>query len=456
MPKIRFRSGDKNGNTIMIVKVTIKIKILIFNFQFQIDKGLMQRDGMVNRVRQEVAIHSKLKHPAILELYTFFEDANNVYLVLELAHNGELHRYMKDHQRVMTEIETATILSQVVNGLLYLKLQNILHRDMSLSNLLLTKDLQVKIADFGLATQLTRPDEKHMTLCGTPNYISPEVASRASHGLPVDVWGLGCMMYTLLVGKPPFDTDGVKSTLTKVVMTEFMMPTFLSTEAKNLLSRLLCKNPKERIHIDDVLAHPFMTKYSNGTMKYNATMASVDSGLVTMSSGTVSSHNNTERFGLSHSRSRSEERHQYQHLPFNSDQQTTNSHYSFLDQNRMIAPVRNGIEGDSVKRRFESMELTPNNSVFGGKFGKPCGNNVLGNNVLGNNVLENYGSDNLMNVCNTPMDSGGGFMRHQEPVNAFDYGNQENHNHLVSLQFAKYTLCFKQIKSFVYISNFTE
>lgn len=200
----------------------------------------------------------------------------------------------------MSEAETANILTQVVNGLLYLKANNILHRDMSLSNLLLTKELKVKIADFGLATELARPDEKHMTLCGTPNYISPEVASRASHGLPVDVWGLGCMMYTLLVGKPPFDTDGIKSTLTRVVMADFTMPAYLSMDAKDMLDRLLRKNPIERIHIDDVLAHPFMVKHNVvSTPKYNMnTIASVDSGLITMSSGALSTQNSTGKIGI--------------------------------------------------------------------------------------------------------------------------------------------------------------
>ena len=65
------------------------------------------------------------------------------------------------------------------------------------------------------------PNETHMTMCGTPNYISPEVATRSCHGLQVDVWGLGVMLYTLLVGKPPFDTSAVKSTLTKVVMSDY-------------------------------------------------------------------------------------------------------------------------------------------------------------------------------------------------------------------------------------------
>lgn len=186
-----------------------------------IDKKLMAVNGMVNRVRQEVTIHSRLKHPSILELYTFFEDSDYVYLVLELAHNGELQRYIKNNSPKITEEEAAHIMTQVVEGLIYLHSHNILHRDMSLANLLLTKDMRIKIADFGLATQLTRPDEKHMTMCGTPNYISPEVATRSSHGLEADVWGIGCMLYTLLTGKPPFDTDAVKSTLTRVVMADY-------------------------------------------------------------------------------------------------------------------------------------------------------------------------------------------------------------------------------------------
>lgn len=225
-----------------------------------IDIKLMQAAGMVGRVSQEIAIHSKLKNPAILELYTCFQDANYVYLVLELCHNGELQRYLKmQGSRALPEEQAGDIIKQVVQGLLYLHSHQILHRDMSLSNLLLTKDMQVKIADFGLATQLTRPDEKHLTMCGTPNYISPEIATRSSHGLEADVWSLGCMLYTLLVGKPPFDTDAVKSTLTRVVMADYVMPAYLSDSAKDLINKLLKKNPKDRIHLRDIPKHPFIT-----------------------------------------------------------------------------------------------------------------------------------------------------------------------------------------------------
>lgn len=224
-----------------------------------IDKAMMAGAGMIGRVRQEVTIHSRLKHPAILELYTFFEDAHYVYLVLELAHNGELAKHFKLGTRGLSEKAAADIFRQVLSGVLYLHTHNIIHRDLSLNNLLLTKDLKVKIADFGLATQLNGPDEKHVTMCGTPNYISPEVASREVHGLPADVWGLGCMLYTLLVGSPPFHTQHVKTTLNKVINGDFKIPAELSLQAQDLLLKLLCKDPSKRITLKGILEHPFLS-----------------------------------------------------------------------------------------------------------------------------------------------------------------------------------------------------
>uniref|UniRef100_A0A182WAZ2 Serine/threonine-protein kinase PLK4 n=1 Tax=Anopheles minimus TaxID=112268 RepID=A0A182WAZ2_9DIPT len=259
-----------------------------------INKQRMHSSGMANRVRQEVAIHSKLKHPSILELYTFFEDFDHVYLVLELAENGELQQYLRERNKPFSEYEAALIFRKVVDGLLYLHTQKILHRDMSLSNLLITKEMSIKIADFGLATELLQVDEKHHTLCGTPNYISPEVASRASHGLPADVWGLGCMLYTLLVGRPPFDTDGVKSTLARVVMSNYNLPAHLSSDVSDLIERLLKKNPSERIKLEEVLSHPFLSRYDLGSKMYSINqkfMSSTDSGMGTISSTSATKSN---------------------------------------------------------------------------------------------------------------------------------------------------------------------
>ena len=253
-----------------------------------IDKKTMKASRMTQRVEHEVKIHYQLKHPSILELYTFFEDKNYVYLVLELCHNGEMQQYLKGRPRPnLDEDETRHYLKQVIDGMVYLHSYGILHRDLTLSNLLLTKEMNVKIADFGLATKLNIPDEKHFTMCGTPNFISPEIASRNAHGLEADVWSLGCMLYTFLTGKPPFDTDGVRNTLQRVVNSDYEMPAYVSPEAQDLIASLLKKNPAERLPLGKVLEHPFMNKRVNSPLnsmsyKHGSFNESIDSGRGTL------------------------------------------------------------------------------------------------------------------------------------------------------------------------------
>ncbi|XP_074848037.1 serine/threonine-protein kinase PLK4 isoform X2 [Carettochelys insculpta] len=221
---------------------------------------------------------------AIKMLYNYFEDSNYVYLILEMCHNGEMSRYLKNRMKPFSEEETRVLMHQIITGMLYLHSHGILHRDLTLSNLLLTSNMNIKIADFGLATQLKMPHEKHYTMCGTPNYISPEIATRSAHGLESDVWSLGCMFYTLLIGKPPFDTDTVKNTLNKVVLADYEMPNFLSGEAQDLIHQLLRKNPADRLSLSSVLDHPFMSRCNAARSKDSGTVEdSMDSGNATIS-----------------------------------------------------------------------------------------------------------------------------------------------------------------------------
>ncbi|XP_053259407.1 serine/threonine-protein kinase PLK4 isoform X1 [Podarcis raffonei] len=255
-----------------------------------IDKKAMHKAGMVQRVQNEVKIHCQLKHPSILELYNYFEDSNYVYLILEMCHNGEMSRYLKNRKTRFSEEEVRNFMHQIITGMLYLHSHGILHRDLTLSNLLLTNNMNIKIADFGLATQLTMPHEKHYTMCGTPNYISPEIATRSAHGLESDVWSLGCMLFTLLAGRPPFDTDTVKNTLNKVVLADYEMPVFLSEEAQDLIHQLLRKNPADRLSLSSVLDHPFMSRCSSARSKDSGTVEdSMDSGNATISTASTAS-----------------------------------------------------------------------------------------------------------------------------------------------------------------------
>ncbi|XP_060735867.1 serine/threonine-protein kinase PLK4 [Tachysurus vachellii] len=262
-----------------------------------IDKKAMHKAGMVQRVINEVEIQCRLKHPSILELYNYFEDSNYVYLVLEMCHNGEMSRYLKERKKPFTEEEVRHFMHQIVKGMLYLHTHGIMHRDLTLSNLLLTSNMNIKIADFGLATQLKLPNEKHFTMCGTPNYISPEVATRSAHGLESDVWSLGCMFYAFLMGRPPFDTDTVKHTLNKVVLGEYKMPTHVSAEAQDLIRVLLQKNPALRPSLSAVLDHPFMTQSGSTTNKDSGGSdgGSMDSGIATISTSSNGTNSSSSR-----------------------------------------------------------------------------------------------------------------------------------------------------------------
>ncbi|XP_077411530.1 serine/threonine-protein kinase PLK4 [Vanacampus margaritifer] len=256
-----------------------------------IDKKIMHKAGMVQRVTNEVEIHCRLKHPSILELYNYFEDNNYVYLVLEMCQNGEMGRYLKEREVPFTEDEARHFMHQIVKGMLYLHTHGILHRDLTLPNLLLTNNMNIKIADFGLATQLKLPNEKHFTMCGTPNYISPEVATRSAHGLESDVWSLGCMFFAFLMGRPPFDTDTVKHTLSKVVLGDYEMPGHISPQAQDLIYQLLQRDPAHRPSLSAVLDHPFMTQSLPGRTKElgQGDDGSMDSGIATISTGCASS-----------------------------------------------------------------------------------------------------------------------------------------------------------------------
>lgn len=103
----------------------------------------MQAAGMVNRVNQEVIIHSRLDHPSILKLYTYFEDNDFVYIVLELCENGELQRYLKNLGHPLSEDQAREVMRQLLEGLIYLHSNKILHRDLSLANLLLTNEMKI-------------------------------------------------------------------------------------------------------------------------------------------------------------------------------------------------------------------------------------------------------------------------------------------------------------------------
>jgi polo-like kinase 1 len=118
--------------------------------------------------------------------------------------------------------------------------------------------MEVKIGDFGLATKLEFDGERKRTICGTPNYIAPEVLEgKQGHSYEVDIWSLGVIIYTLIIGKPPFETNDVKTTYKKIRMNSYSFPDTvpISDQAKDLITKILCNDPSKRPSIDEILNH---------------------------------------------------------------------------------------------------------------------------------------------------------------------------------------------------------
>lgn len=123
----------------------------------------------------------------------------------------------------------------------YLQKHKVIHRDLKLGNLFLGGGLEIKLGDFGLAAKLEYESEKRHTVCGTPNYLAPEVLSnKTGHSFEVDIWSLGVVLYALLIGKPPFETPEVKMTYEKIRKGLYSFPEsiFIHEDAKNLIQKI--------------------------------------------------------------------------------------------------------------------------------------------------------------------------------------------------------------------------
>ena len=137
----------------------------------------------------------------------------------------------------------------------------VIHRDLKLGNLFLSEKMEIKLGDFGLATRIEFDGEKKKTICGTPNYIAPEILEgKAGHSYEVDIWSLGVIIYTMIIGKPPFETPDVKTTYKKIRINSYAFPEHvqISDQAKNLITKILNLDPLKRPTLDEILSHPFI------------------------------------------------------------------------------------------------------------------------------------------------------------------------------------------------------
>lgn len=137
----------------------------------------------------------------------------------------------------------------------------VIHRDLKLGNLFINDKMEVKVGDFGLATKLEFDGERKRTICGTPNYIAPEVLEgKQGHSYEVDIWSIGVIIYTLIIGKPPFETSDVKTTYKRIRMNAYNFPenVQITDPARDIITKILNNDPAKRPTVDEILTHEWM------------------------------------------------------------------------------------------------------------------------------------------------------------------------------------------------------
>jgi polo-like kinase 1 len=269
-----------------------------------VQKSSLKRTRAREKLMAEIKIHRGLSHPHVVKFIRHFEDATCHYMLMELCPNQTLMEMVKRRKR-LTEPEVRYFLYQLVLALEYLHSKNIIHRDLKLGNLFLSQHMRIRIGDFGLSTQVDAKGQKKTTICGTPNYIAPEVlhGAKVGHSFEVDVWSLGCILYTLLVGKPPFQTDNVKKTYHAIRHIHYSFPSHsnASTEARSMVTQLLTKDPATRLSLAAIKAHPFIASHINTIPRHIPDWFRYAAPTIQNGDMVLSSHNLHRQTGNHHS-----------------------------------------------------------------------------------------------------------------------------------------------------------
>ncbi|GFX15320.1 hypothetical protein TNCV_3302491 [Trichonephila clavipes] len=220
-----------------------------------ISKAQILKNDVEHQVRREIEIQTHLRHPNILRMYGYFWDDTKIYLILEFAARGELYKTLQK-QQYFDEQTAATYMAQLARAFIYCHEKKVIHRDIKPENLLLSLTGDIKIADFGWSVHA--PSLKRKTMCGTLDYLPPEMLDHKVYDSTVDLWCLGILCYEFLVGKPPFESQTSSETYKRIRQVKVEFPSRISELARDFIMKLLKKIPQERMSLQDMLKHPWI------------------------------------------------------------------------------------------------------------------------------------------------------------------------------------------------------
>ncbi|ELP88110.1 protein kinase, putative [Entamoeba invadens IP1] len=208
-------------------------------------KDVVKKRNQVDHTKSEKEVLTKIHHPFIVQLHYAFQTKEKLYMIMDFANGGELFHHLKNEQR-FDEPRAKFYAAEIGLVLHYIHSQGIIYRDLKPENILLDSTGHVVITDFGLSKELGQGKETK-TFCGTPDYLAPEILKGVGHGVGVDWWSLGILIYEMLVGIPPFYDEDVSIMYQKILKSQPQFPKNLSYEAKCVVMGLLEKEPEERL-----------------------------------------------------------------------------------------------------------------------------------------------------------------------------------------------------------------
>ena len=242
-----YLAREKKSKYIIALKLVFKKQLLTSHVEHQL--------------RREIEIQTHLRHPNILRMFGFFWDSKKIYLILEYAPGGELFkelRNQKDHR--YDEKLASNYIAQMTNALEYLHSKHVIHRDIKPENLLNSLGT-IKIGDFGWS--IHAPNKRRQTMCGTLDYLPPEMVCGRNHDYRVDIWSLGVLTYEFTTGRPPFETHTNQETYRRIKAVDVFYPKYLSSQVIDFIARLLVFDPAKRMTLEQAKLHPWLTLYIN-------------------------------------------------------------------------------------------------------------------------------------------------------------------------------------------------
>lgn len=213
--------------------------------------------GEVEHTRTEKNILMRINHPFLMKLHYSFQAPDKLYLVMDFINGGELFYHLQSERKFSND-RARFYTAEIVLALEHLHKNGIIYRDLKPENILLDSSGHVKMTDFGLSKEGLESEDRTNTFCGTPEYLAPEVLDGKDYNKAVDWWSLGTLVFEMLTGLPPFYDEDVQKMYNKKMTAELTIPDYMDSKAKDLVRKLLDKNPDTRLQDPAVIKdHPY-------------------------------------------------------------------------------------------------------------------------------------------------------------------------------------------------------